>query len=95
MTLRTLNYGNYGTFLVMGSAGFCPSTVSMRSIAVIILQPCQSQRSLGARLLMEMPRQYNEVYLACQEECGVSRLYKDLALVPKSRERARHTCTRN
>ena len=27
MTLRTLNYGNYGIFLIMGSAGFCPSTV--------------------------------------------------------------------
>ena len=30
MTLRTLNYGNYGTFLIMGNAGFCPSTVSWR-----------------------------------------------------------------
>ena len=29
MTLRTLNYGNYGIFLIMGNAGFCPSTVSM------------------------------------------------------------------
>ena len=27
MTLRTLNYGNYGIFLSMGHAGFCPSTV--------------------------------------------------------------------
>ena len=27
MTLRTLNYGNYGIFLIMGSAGFCPSAV--------------------------------------------------------------------
>ena len=27
MTLRTLNYGNYGIVLVMGNAGFCPSTV--------------------------------------------------------------------
>ena len=26
-TLRTLNYGNYGIFLIMGTAGFCPSTV--------------------------------------------------------------------
>ena len=26
MTLRTLNYGNYGIFLIMGSAGFCPSS---------------------------------------------------------------------
>ena len=30
MTLRTLNYGNYGIFLIMGSAGFCPSTESFR-----------------------------------------------------------------
>ena len=28
MTLRTLNYGNYGIFLIMGIAGFCPSTVA-------------------------------------------------------------------
>ena len=27
MTLRTLNYGNYGIFFIMGNAGFCPSTV--------------------------------------------------------------------
>ena len=25
MTLRTLNYGNYGIFLIMDHAGFCPS----------------------------------------------------------------------
>ena len=29
MTLRTLNYGNYGIFLIMGNAGFCPSAVVM------------------------------------------------------------------
>ena len=28
MTLRTLNYGNYDIFLIMGNAGFCPSTVA-------------------------------------------------------------------
>ena len=27
LTLRTLNYGNYGIFLIMGNAGFCPSAV--------------------------------------------------------------------
>ena len=27
MTLRTLNYGNHGIFLITGNAGFCPSTV--------------------------------------------------------------------
>ena len=30
MTLRTLNYGNYGIFLKMGNAGFCPSTEGRR-----------------------------------------------------------------
>ena len=25
-TLRTLNYGNYGIFLIVGDAGFIPST---------------------------------------------------------------------
>ena len=35
MTLRTLNYGNYGIFLIMGNAGFCPSTVvSIRLLSV-------------------------------------------------------------
>ena len=29
MTLTTLNYGNYGIFLIMGNAGFCPSTVRL------------------------------------------------------------------
>ena len=33
MTLRTLNYGNYGIFLITGHAGFCPSTV-VPSIAI-------------------------------------------------------------
>ena len=31
MTLRTLNYGNYGIFLIMGNAGFCPSAVALRA----------------------------------------------------------------
>ena len=31
MTLKTLNYGNYGIFLIMGNAGFCPSTVSLQA----------------------------------------------------------------
>ena len=38
MTLRTLNYGNYGIFLIMGNAGFCPSTVS-RSLLTTVMQP--------------------------------------------------------
>ena len=35
MTLRTLNYGNYGIFLIMGHAGFCPSTVRILVFAVL------------------------------------------------------------
>ena len=38
MTLRTLNYGNDGIFLIMGNAGFCPSTVSPYSRCMIIVQ---------------------------------------------------------
>ena len=37
MTLRTLNYGNYGIFLIMGNAGFCPSTVSLVVLVMIML----------------------------------------------------------
>ena len=29
MTLRTLNYGNCGIFLIMGNAGFMSSTVAV------------------------------------------------------------------
>ena len=37
MTLRTLNYGNYGIFLIMGNAGFCPSTVVLILVFPILL----------------------------------------------------------
>ena len=36
MTLRTLNYGNYGIFLIMGNAGFCPSTVVVVVVVVAV-----------------------------------------------------------
>ena len=36
MTLRTLNYGNYGIFLIMGNAGFCPSTVLTSFYRVLV-----------------------------------------------------------
>ena len=29
MTLKTLNFGIYGIFLIMGNAVFCPSTVPL------------------------------------------------------------------
>ena len=38
MTLRTLNYGNYGIFFIMGTAGFCPSTVVTRGLSIKVLQ---------------------------------------------------------
>ena len=38
MTLRTLNYGNYGIFLIMGHAGFCPSTVWSLWVEVLVLR---------------------------------------------------------
>ena len=31
LLLSILNYGNYGIFLIMGSAGFCPSTVLLEN----------------------------------------------------------------
>ena len=37
----TLNYGNYGIFLIMGSAGFCPSTVQQPKPQ--IPQPCRTR----------------------------------------------------
>ena len=31
VTLRTLNYGNYGIFLIMGNAGFRSSAVGLHA----------------------------------------------------------------
>ena len=39
MTLRTLNYGKYGIFLIMGHAGFCPSAVVIVIVIVILMAP--------------------------------------------------------
>ena len=52
MTLRTLNYGNYGIFLIMGNAGFCPSTVPIVSIVVpfLVNQKGFRIRGLGFRV---------------------------------------------
>ena len=41
MTLRTLNYGNYGIFLIMGHAGFCPSTGSSSIWARVRANQCR------------------------------------------------------
>ena len=43
MTLRTLNYGNYGIVLIMGNAGFCPSTVKFKVPHTAGLDPWQDQ----------------------------------------------------
>ena len=48
MTLRTLNYGNYGIFLIMGNAGFCPSAVPKPSAKG--LHTLLQLSSLGFRL---------------------------------------------
>ena len=40
MTQRTLNYGNYGIFLIMGNAGFYPSTT-------ILGVPCYDCSRMG------------------------------------------------
>ena len=50
MTLRTLNYGNGGIFLIMGNAGFCPSTVVLE-----IRVPCRV-------LLSRLPDYLGELY---------------------------------
>ena len=40
MTLRTLNYGNYGIFLIMGNAGFCPSTELFTTVVrITVMKP--------------------------------------------------------
>ena len=43
MALRTLNYGNYGILLIMGNAGFCPSTVVLEGLGKGQLQPLPPQ----------------------------------------------------
>ena len=50
MTLRTLNYGNYGIFLIMGNAGFCPSAVfrfRLEGLAASGFNQCLGLRDLG------------------------------------------------
>ena len=46
MTLRTLNYGNYGIFLIMGNAGFCPSAVVLL-VACSVMQAVEGEVSLS------------------------------------------------
>ena len=56
MTLRTLNYGNYGIFLIMGNAGFCPSAVASRGVIMIIaLLPPEAQVLKPGFLRADLP----------------------------------------
>ena len=49
MTLRTLNYGNYGIFLIMGNAGFCPSTVGSHVDVTCIITRTMSMATFISR----------------------------------------------
>ena len=57
MTLRTLNYGNYGIFLIMGNAGFCPSTV-------FLAVPYYNYSTMGPKTPFELSRRlyYHAIY---------------------------------
>ena len=55
MTLRTLNYGNYGIFLIMGHAGFCPSTVWLLSRQGPARHPFPFLRRARAQKLGDVP----------------------------------------
>ena len=50
MTLRPLNYGNYGIFLIMGNAGFCPSAVCLMFGFRVQGQGFGTSRGLGLRV---------------------------------------------
>ena len=49
--LRTLNYGNYGIFLIMGNAGFASSTIPSASTCSFVLMVLveRAQRVLKRR----------------------------------------------
>ena len=47
MTLRTLNYGNYGIFLTMGNAGFCPSAVRSEGLNFVCEYPSLAASANG------------------------------------------------
>ena len=49
MTLRTLNYGNYGIFLIMGNAGFCPSTVGIQQFGTKAWAVCGLRKAEGLK----------------------------------------------
>ena len=50
-TLRALNYGRYGIFLIMGNAGFISSTVTIGKLQVIEGEKCPDYVRLITSLL--------------------------------------------
>ena len=77
MTLRTLNYGNYGIFLIMGNAGFCPSTV-------VVKEPAGPQNKLPGKNFVGRYSSTHE-RIACLAPAmhgvgGFSRVYVSLQL---------------
>ena len=54
MTLRTLNHGNCGIFLIMGNAGFCSSTV--RLVHRKPRRPCPQSMRWGPRKPQKPPK---------------------------------------
>ena len=64
MTLRTLNYGNYGIFLIMGHAGFCPSTVVLWNSIVCLpagsLLHFHHRRAAEGLVRLEAPKRASE-----------------------------------
>ena len=60
MTLRTLNYGNYGIFLIMGNAGFCPSTVLSRSFQACYDHEYRSLSVIGKITMNKSRLEYHQ-----------------------------------
>ena len=54
--IRTLNYGNYGIFLTMSHAGFCPSTVLAKASCVTHNMAGLTGRDEGLGLRVEMQK---------------------------------------
>ena len=75
MTLRTLNYGNYGIFLIMGNAGFCPSTVvDVGAVPLLtrgIRRPSRCRNDIG----------YGLYYYCSWTKSGITH-YKEYTIIP-------------
>ena len=69
MTLRTLKHGNYGIFLIMGNAGFCPSTVLLRNLSLMQIE---------SRKAAKPSKQTAELNLSYHHRDSLSTLLRDL-----------------